>query len=346
MTATVESTMTLPAQSHQAGAPIVESDGNQGGVKQLARAINTIYEQTRVVLVNQIGASAGTPSSIINNTGETAYWRVKNLGYSGGENTADVVDVWALVTLTESASGSATLRVLNTESGNSVTYSYSSNVSETWVEIGSGLAVDDDTEYYTFELEFTAASNMSIIQVYGLSIYYNTDNTSLTAGAYSQNGYHPLHDEHFDDNSPMSAHLLHHMHRNVESLYQYRQGGNLIATGYGPDNVQGVSTTNGAPVWVPRGVEQIKVWVYHNGHPGGGATGTLYLMTATLTAGTTQVDSETVFSSTTLALATWDTVTFDVGEYQEQWLFLAVANNGNGPTYESVCAYTVNAVRL
>ena len=93
MTATIDSTITLPAESHEPGAWIIETHGTQGGLRYVGRSINTLYEQMRCVAVNQAGAGI-SGDNIIDGTSEVAQWRVKTLGYSGGEDTAVTLEVW------------------------------------------------------------------------------------------------------------------------------------------------------------------------------------------------------------------------------------------------------------
>jgi hypothetical protein len=332
------------------GAPILDDNLNKGGLVRIGKSINTAYEKSRGVLVGQIAQNS---TSLLLATGEIARWRAKTLGFSGGEVSAETCEVWLLVTLTELFAGSATITI--TQGSNTSTYSWSTNKSVEWVQ-ATDLTIDDNAESLSITAEFTTSLGMFTTVLHGVCIYYKSARTTLVLDAYSQNGFHPINDEQIADDRPLAAHLMHHMHRDIEGLFEYRQGGNMVSSAFGPNN-QVTSGHRYFLIYVPPGVSQFKVWYYELGSSGGGGAGGgpsdewVRVTLLTLDFGTqihTKLNSYTSFS-----IAAWDSATLNshnpaaptsvFPDRTGEWLVIDVETNNM--EYESVCIYSVNASR-
>lgn len=330
MTATVDSPPVLPVRRSRAGASILADDGNGGGLEFIGKSLNTAYEKSRTHLVNQPPIrTLGSELIYIPSGGGTGSvrFRVKCLGFSGGEVTTETVK--AKVCLYWQATGGSPTALVgvdiagaSTTASQTVSYSTDTSGVNEWLDIPD-LSVDDDQEYLDITVSALTNADMGNFYLDGVEIYYAGTRTTLVADEYS-NGFVPVHDQHTAANAPCSSPLLHVMHKNVEVISRTRQGGNIIADAHinlsdGEEHVYGI--------WIPPGATSLKVWVDYAGAALSSNTGSFTL------GGVTQTVTSTA------ALAAWQSaLTFDVTALAGSWQIMLVEHTGAGGV-AGVCAY-------
>lgn len=339
MTASVDSPLTLPAPKASGGAAIVDDDLDKGGLSRLAGSMNTLYEDLRLQLINDGGLPAAGPEWVLveDTTAVTLLYRPKTLGFSGGEVATETLEVYAFLVLEEGVGGAVDFDV--SDGTSTVTYSYSGDITA-WVKVGD-LAALDNAESLIISAKFSAASNMTAYICRGLQVWYKRARVTLVADRYSETDFHPLHDGSFTAKSNLSARKQHHIHRDAESLYEYRHGGQLAATGYAtpvPDT---------APVYhvfyVPKGVGSVKLWFQVTDVNGGATADKLdwQILEGGL-GGSTQAD----YGNNTVPF--WASHVMTANEQaQGAWYTLKVPRTTawTNVTVSSVSIYAVNPVR-
>lgn len=329
MTATVDSTPALPEPQAQPNAPILTTDGNQGGLLYTARSINTAYEKARTQLVAQFAEEQ--QAMIVDDLVATTRlrWRVKTLGNSGGEVSTETLNGWVALNWEASmgspaATVTATVTGASTTETQSVTYSTDTVGGIEWLQFPD-FDVDDDQEYLDIELGITVNTDMVEVSIFGAAFFYECSRSALVAAAYSS-GFTPVHNEAVDENSPCATFALYDMHAGALHIYQTRQGGNLIA-----DALVGISSSTPVTkiydVWIPPGVTEVRGWFYCSG-------------SASLS---DDIDVSLGATSSTInrgaGLNAWVSVDFDVEAYQGTWQELTVTCTGAACSVSSVSAY-------
>lgn len=273
MANSVDSSLVLPhPDAVPNGEILADRDDTQGrqGWRPVLRSINTLYEKKRGQQVN-IGVFGTTPQVILDNTGQTARYRVRVQGRSGIAFATRQEDVWVFchLELTETASGSCVLTVTDAEANDTITYTYTTNI-DAWVEVGE-FRLEDDAEYVDIEMAFTTRTNMSVTKLKGVSIFYVRDRTSLPYYAglgYPTNGFIPFDAAFYAPEMPLSTWMLYAAHKDLESLWSYRVNGCICAAQ--PSGVTGRQDLIPAvySVYLQPGVDTITIHLYGSGFTG------------------------------------------------------------------------------
>lgn len=235
----VDATIQLPQPAVRGNAEIGSATAK--GVKAIYRCLNTLFEQKKGALVNDLYVSGiyGTGSAPVQKT----VWKVRNPLYAGWTSTYAAVDVWVYLRMT-STGGAWELR-LTEPGGASTTWDMhaEATTSGAWVNLGT-VAYDDsiDTGVWHLDEPTNTATGSQMIQ--GICIQHQRDLTALQAinGGYSDaaDEVYPFDDtiSHGGEN-PMSTWAIRNAHHMARYLWTKRLGQIITSSLQFHDNTGG-----------------------------------------------------------------------------------------------------------
>jgi hypothetical protein len=319
MTATVDSTLTLPTNQAAPGGEIVRTDGRQGGTRQIARAQNTLFVQHLGPIVSA-GSATGTP--ILTGTGSVARFKVKNQTI---QQTADSVEAAAWVDILV-AGGTSTVTIRwDKDGGGTTTVSAALSAGARSLRlVDKGDPIATDISVIDVEVEITA-STATTVEIYGVEIEYVRDSpTSITPSAAMQQGttaFVPMDDALTDSERPLTPGVMYQMHANAR--YLYSRTGMAMACAY-PEAAAQAAQYFVLPV--PEGATSLTIWVYIGG--GTPTTGNSLVIAAAGSSG----------GSPTISNDTWYSHTVDVTGLSSVLCTYSVGGSG-GLTHAGCSAY-------
>ena len=212
MARTVDSTLDLPREQALAIAEIcAQTLDAHGGIAEVARCLNTLYEQLRGNLVNDTG------QPLVETGGRTtAYYRCRTMG--GSSLTDENVDCWFDLVTT----GAAAVRFVH----NSTSSQWSGTQgTRAWVQGATSPATDDSGEY----IDASVSVSSGTASVYGVSCGYDRAKAALTAvtagsAGYTGSGVVPIDLANVVGESPLSVARLLDMHALAIYLLTCRPG--------------------------------------------------------------------------------------------------------------------------
>lgn len=341
MALTCDSNIKAPKPYAKAGQEVLDDNGDASGMRQVARAQNTLYEQLRGSCVNDNRGTGSSPELIIGETGDgsamsgdIARYRPKRMGGAGLTDEDVHIYLWIATNDNgDSKPSNAQIDVTENVSGNSVSWNYTGDESLKRIDLGQ-LTVTDAfaSEFLDFEVEITSngMNNRVTVGVYGVEIYYERDKSVLTAVGLGSlaydNGFTPHDLARFDGEEPMSTYKMHTLHKNAEYLYQHRVG-NVITT----SNPRSPLTASNGTLFAtvpPEGVTELRLW-FHVTNAGSGVFAGSDIITIQSYTDTTNFDP---------SITGWRSTSVSVTPEQSEVIIIS----GETPVFDAISAYWID----
>lgn len=237
MARTVLSPYQLPGDYALTASEVLDQDADShGGPYYTGVGVNSMYANYRGTISydGKADSASSTIAPVLASPSKTAYYKPRILGRSGHTQACAI---WVYVDFLPSAAGTITISCVINGTAQTATTAITGTTTG-WVELLVAAAkpqITDTTETEEFELSFSVDSGTwTRTRIEAFHAFYEVSSTALPAvsagdDGYQPSGFVPMDDAQFAGEKPRSSASSHHLHRDLEYLYEQRVGN--IASG-------------------------------------------------------------------------------------------------------------------